>query len=151
MMESGCILNINRNQVKIDVLVGDEKSIAINTEWRKGGVRITSSAQPRRVAPSKRYSGLRARIQKNLRPTNKSAPPRHLLLRVGRFHCAPRPWRAAPLIALRPLFFDFVSDLQAGSTSCPIRRSIPVSSDFLHRALRRPIHWRELVTLPAVY
>jgi len=63
---------------------------------------------------------------------------------------APRPWRAAPLIALRPLFFDFVSDLQASSTACPIRRSIPGSSAFLHRALRRPIHWRELVTLPAV-
>jgi len=102
MMESGCILNINRNQVKIDVLVGDEKSIAINTEWRKGGVRITSSAQPRRVAPSKRYSGLRARIQKNLRPTNKSAPPRHLLLRMGKFHCAPSPWRAEPLARRAP-------------------------------------------------
>src|SRR5262249_55234387 len=59
--------------------------------------------------------------------------------------------RAAPLIALRPLFFDFVSDLLPSSTACPIRRSIPRSSAFLHRALRRPIHWRELVTLPAVY
>jgi hypothetical protein len=40
--------------------------------------------------------------------------------------------RAAPLIALQPLFFDFVSDLQASATACPTRRSIPGSSAFIH-------------------